>query len=260
MTVNILAIGDVVGENGLDFLCRKLRPFKKLKAIDFTVVNGENASVVGILPRQADDLFSAGADVVTLGNHAFNKRQIIPYLEDNRYILRPSNLSPLSAGRGWGIFESKFGDVAVIDLIGRCGMEYGPDNPFFEADRILKQLDQVKVRIVDMHAEATSEKYALAFYLDGRVSAVWGTHTHVQTSDACVLPRGTGYITDLGMTGPQVSILGVKPEMSVARFLGESKRCAYEQADGPCKIEGAIFRIDASSGSCLDVEPVRILE
>ncbi|MGM9521476.1 MAG: TIGR00282 family metallophosphoesterase [Oscillospiraceae bacterium] len=260
MNVNILAIGDVMGTNGLDFLYRKLRPFKKLKDIAFTVVNGENVSVVGITPKQAEDIFSAGADVITLGNHAFGKNSILPYLDDNRYILRPSNLSPLSAGRGWGIFESSFGNVCVIDLIGRCGMDFGPDNPFFEADRILRGKPEANIILVDMHAEATSEKAAMAFYLDGRVSAVWGTHTHVQTNDPTILPNGTGFLTDLGMTGPELSILGVKPEMSISRFLGESQRRAYEQAEGSCKIEGAIFEIDTGTGKCLSVEPVRITE
>lgn len=259
MSINVLAIGDVFGENGLDFLCRNLRPFKKLKGIDFTVVNGENASVVGITPRQADDIFSAGADVITLGNHTFSKRSIIPYIDDNRYVLRPSNYSPLSAGHGWGIYESKFGNICVIDLIGRCGMDFGSDNPFFEADRILKRLENTKIVLVDIHAEATSEKAAMAYYLDGRVSAVWGTHTHVQTNDGKVLSKGTGFITDIGMTGPEDSILGVKPEMSISRFLGESKRYAYEQADGPCKMEGAIFTIDSASGKCLEVETIRVV-
>lgn len=259
MTVNILAIGDVFGENGLDFLSQKLRTIKKLKNISFTVVNGENASVVGITPRQADAIFSAGADVITLGNHTFSKQNIISYLDDNRYTLRPANLSPITPGRGFGVFDSPFGDVAVINLIGRCGMDFGPDNPFNAAENILKKLD-TKIILIDMHAEATSEKAALAWHLDGRVSAVWGTHTHVQTSDACVLPKGTGFITDLGMTGPALSILGVKPEMSISRFLGDPRRRQYEPAEGPRKMEGAIFEIDTESGKCLSVEAIRIGE
>lgn len=259
MRVNILAIGDVVGENGVDFLNKKLRPFKKLKNISFTVVNGENANVVGITPRQADAIFSAGADVITLGNHTFGKNAIIPYLDDNRYILRPANLSPRSTGRGWGVFEAPFGNVCVINLIGRCGMDFGPDNPFFEAERILKSNLGTNVILVDMHAEATSEKAALAMHLDGRISALWGTHTHVQTSDGGVLPKGTGFITDIGMTGPVYSILGVTPEQSIARFLGEPERRAYTQASGPCKLEGAIFEIDTESGKCCSVEAIRIM-
>jgi metallophosphoesterase (TIGR00282 family) len=259
MVVNILAIGDVFGENGVDFLFRKLKTIQKLKNISFTVVNGENASVVGLTPRQADNIFSAGADVITLGNHSFSKQNILSYLDDNRYILRPANLPSLSPGRGYGIFDSSFGDVCVINLIGRCGMDFGPDNPFSEAESILKKCD-AKVVLIDMHAEATSEKAALAWHLDGRVSAVWGTHTHVQTSDASVLPNGTGFITDLGMTGPANSILGVKPQMSIDRFLGDPRRKPYEPAEGPCKMEGAIFEIDTSTGKCLSVEALRISE
>ena len=258
MVKNILAVGDVVGEPGLSFLSKKLRDIKAAKDIAFTVVNGENASMLGITPRQADEIFSAGADVITLGNHAFSRSSILPYLEDNKYILRPANLSPLSTGRGWNVFETSFGDVCVINLIGRCGMDFGPDNPFFAADEILRQCSGVKMILVDMHAEATSEKSAMAFYLDGRVSVVWGTHTHVQTSDAGVLPEGTGFITDLGMTGSAVSVLGVRRELSIRRFLGDPERRPYEPAGGPCKLEGAVFSIDTETGRCVGAEAFRV--
>ncbi len=256
--MNILAIGDVVGENALTFLRKTLWGYRRLKAVDFCVVNGENASVVGISPQQADELFAAGADVVTLGNHAFQKHTILRALDDKPALLRPANLSPLSPGAGWGEFVTPFGKVAVLNLIGRCGMDFGPDNPFYEAERILKKLT-AKIILVDFHAEATSEKAALAWHLDGRISALWGTHTHVQTSDARVLPEGAGFITDLGMTGPVDSILGVRPEQSIGRFLGEPKRVPYTQADGPCKMEGAIFEIDPNTGKCLSVEALRII-
>lgn len=260
MIKNVLAVGDVVGDSGVRFLSKKLRDIKALRDISFTVVNGENASMVGLTPRQADDIFSAGADVITLGNHAFGRNAILPYLEDNRYILRPENLSPLSPGRGWGVFDTPLGDVCVIDLIGRCGMDFGPDNPFFAADNILRQVPDTKIILVDMHAEATSEKAAIAFHLDGRVSAVWGTHTHVQTSDAGILPKGTGFITDVGMAGPAVSILGVRPEQSVRRFLGDPKRQPYEAAEGVCKLECAVFGIDTQTGLCVSAEALRITE
>ena len=258
MTVNILAVGDVSGSVGLTFLAKKLRTLKKLKNIAFTVVNGENAAVVGITQAQAEDIFDAGADVITLGNHTWGKREIINYIDENRYILRPSNYAPQNPGRGWGVFDTPFGDVCVVNLIGRCGMDFGTENPFFEADRILKQTT-AKLVFVDMHAEATSEKQAMGFYLDGRVSAMWGTHTHVQTSDAGVLTKGTGYITDLGMTGPVLSVLGIKPEQSISRFLGNPPQ-RYESAGGAAKLEGAIFEIDTETGRCLGVEPLRITE
>ncbi len=255
--MNILAIGDVVGLNALTFLRKTLWGFRKLKGVDFCVVNGENASVVGINPHEASEIFAAGADVITLGNHAFQKNTILQYLDDTPRILRPSNLSPLAPGMGWGQFATAFGDVAVINLIGRCGMDFGPDSPFYEAERILKKIT-ARVVLMDFHAEATSEKGAMGWHLDGRISALWGTHTHVQTSDARVLPKGTGFITDLGMTGPVDSILGARPEQSVARFLGEPKRVPYTQADGPCKMEGALFEVDPDTGKCLSVEAVRV--
>ena len=146
----------------------------------------------------------------------------------------------------------------MINLIGRCNMDFGPDNPFLEADRLLKKLS-AKIILVDFHAEATSEKLALAGYLDGRVSALWGTHTHVQTSDACVLPRGTGYITDLGMTGPINSVIGVKTDISISFFLGNPPR-RFEAADGEGKLECAVFEIDEKTGRCLGVKALRITD
>jgi len=258
MLVNILAVGDVVGNCGVEFLSEKLRTVRKEQNIAFAVVNGENASMSGLTPRQADDILAAGADVITLGNHSFGRQNILPYLDECPYILRPANLSPLSAGRGWGIFDSAFGPVCVVSLIGRCGMDFGADNPFFAADDILRRRENAAVTLVDFHAEATSEKAAMAFHLDGRVSAVWGTHTHVQTSDAGIFPKGTGFITDLGMTGPAVSVLGVRPEQSVARFLGDPARRPYEPADGPCKLEAAVFSVDSATGLCQSAKAIRI--
>ncbi len=258
MRVNILAIGDVAGRSGVELLSRRLRLLKKEKDIAFTVVNGENAAVLGLTHTDAEDIFAAGADVITLGNHTWDKRDILPYLDECPYILRPSNFAPQTPGRGWGVFDAAFGSVCVISLIGRCQMDFGPDSPFFEADRILKQT-RAAVTLVDFHAEATSEKQALGFYLDGRVSAIWGTHTHVQTSDACVLPKGTGYITDVGMTGPQMSVIGIEPDVAVSRFLGNPPQ-RLASADGKAKIEGAVFTIDTQTGHCLAVEPIRVLE
>ena len=255
MEINILAVGDIVTA-GLDFLRKKLPALKKHYNIHFTVVNGENASGIGITPDQAEDIFYSSADVITLGNHTWGRREIENYLDDNRYIIRPSNYAPQVPGRGWCEVETDFGKICVINLIGRCGMNFGTENPFFEADRILKKTD-AKITLIDFHAEATSEKLAMAYYLDGRASALWGTHTHVQTSDAAVFPKGTGYITDLGMTGPLDSVIGIKPESSINMFLGNPPR-RYEQAKGPCKLEGAVFTVDTSTGKCLNVEAIRI--
>ena len=256
MYKNILAIGDVAGPAGMGILYEKLNGVKKLYNIAFTVVNGENAAGLGITKEQAQELLAAGADVITLGNHTWNKREIITFLDDCLYILRPSNFAPQVPGRGWAVFDASFGSVCVISLIGRSGMKFENDNPFFEADRILKKIE-TKIILVDFHAELTSEKHALAYYLDGRVSALWGTHTHVQTSDARVFKGGTGYITDLGMTGPCDSIIGMKPEQPISRFLGNPPG-RFEVAGDPAKIEGAVFEIDTDTGKCISVEAIRI--
>jgi len=254
----ILAIGDVVGESGLRFLSKKLRGLQRLTGADFTVVNGENAAGTGLFPRQAEDILNAGADVITLGNHAFRRREILPYLDNSEYILRPLNLAPQIPGRGWAEFDTPAGPVLTVNLIGRCGMDFGPDNPFHAIDRLLKDRGP-RFILVDFHAEATSEKLAMAFHLDGRVSALWGTHTHVQTSDAGVFPDGTGYITDLGMTGPSLSVLGVRPEQSVRMFLGDPP-APFASAPGPAKLEGAVFTLDDRTGLCTEVKALRIEE
>ena len=254
MDFKVLAVGDVVGEPGVERVRRSLRYLKRQTGADFVVVNGENASGVGITPQQAEDIFDAGADVVTLGNHVFNKREIVPYLEESSRILRPANLAPQTPGRGWGIYDCKCGDVAVINLIGRCGMDFGPDNPFLLVDKILKDVD-TRLVLVEIHAEATSEKLAMGYMLDGRVSAVWGTHTHVPTADAQILPKGTGYVTDLGMTGPANSILGIRAAQSIAKFRGDLT-ARYQWADGPTKLEAVLFTLDSQSGLCKQVERV----
>lgn len=254
MERRILAVGDVTA-GGLQFLRRRLPKLLRQREIDFCVVNGENASLVGITPEQAEAIFSAGANVITLGNHAFNRREIVPYIARTPELLRPANQPPQQPGQGWGVFETPFGDVAVVNLIGRCGMDFTPDNPFLLVERILPRL-QTRLICVEIHAEATSEKQAMAWMLDGRVSAVWGTHTHVQTADEEILPSGTGRITDLGMTGPCRSILGVKPELSIKKLRGDLTG-RYEPADGPCRLEGCIFTVDDRSGRCVGVERVK---
>lgn len=252
MEFKVLAVGDVVGEPGMERVRRDLRKLIRKTGADFTVVNGENASVVGITPNQAEDILDAGADVVTLGNHSFGKREIVSYLDDSTRILRPANFAPQAPGIGWQVYETRAGDVAVIDLIGRVNMDYTPDNPFLLVDKILKKVDTSLV-LVEFHGEATSEKLAMGYYLDGRVSAVWGTHTHVPTADARILPKGTGYVTDLGMTGPRESVLGIRPELSIAKFRGDLTE-RYRWAEGPTKLEAALFTLDAATGKCLRAE------
>lgn len=259
MLFNLLAVGDVVAESGLDYLSRHLRALKKLYEVHFTVVNGENAANLGLTPKHAETILDAGADVITLGNHTWGKLQIAGFLDDSPYILRPANFAPHVPGRGWGVFDGPRGlRIGVLNLIGRTEMDPNVDNPFTTADRILKELD-ADLAVVDFHAEATSEKLAMAWHLDGRVSAHWGTHTHVPTADPQILPQGTGHVTDLGMTGPAYSVLGIKPELSVNRFLGGLPR-RYEAASGPCKLNGALFAIDTETRKCVEVRRVDIAD
>ena len=254
MDFKVLAVGDVVGNPGLERVRRNLRQLKRKTGADFVIVNGENAAVVGITPDQAETILDAGADCITLGNHTWAKREIVTYVDDCPQILRPANYAPQVPGRGWQIFDTKIGDVAVVSLIGRVNMDYGPDNPFLAVEKILKQI-KAKMILVEIHAEATSEKLAMGYMLDGRVSAVWGTHTHVPTADAQVLPKGTGYVTDLGMTGPKNSILGIRPELSIAKFRGDLTE-RYRWAEGPTKMEAVLFTIDSATGKCLKAERV----
>jgi metallophosphoesterase (TIGR00282 family) len=256
MLINILAVGDVVGKSGLACLSRRLPSLIAMKGISLTVVNGENAAVLGITPDMAEAIFDAGADVITLGNHVWGKREIIPYMADSPNLIRPLNLAPQVPGRGYTLLERDFGTVLVANLIGRCGMDFGPDNPFLAIDALL-EAQKATVTLLDFHTEATSEKLAMAYYLDGRVSALWGTHTHVQTSDAQVLPRGTGYVTDLGMTGPARSVLGIKPEQSINMFLGNPRE-RFEAAPGDCKLECAVFTVDTETGLTREAEVLRI--
>ena len=258
MDFKVLCVGDVVGNPGMERIRRSLRYLKRKTGADFVIVNGENASVVGMTPRQAEEIFDAGADVITMGNHTFGKRELCDYMEENRRVLRPANFAPQVPGTGWGVYETKAGDVAVIDLIGRCNMDYSPDNPFLMVEKLLPQL-KTKLILVEIHAEATSEKLAMGYMLDGRVSAVWGTHTHVPTSDACVLPGGTGYVTDLGMTGPKNSILGIRPDLSIAKFRGDLTS-RYQWAEGPTKLEAVLFTIDTASGLCRRAERVDLTD
>ena len=258
MLLNILAVGDIVGQGGQDILSRRLRELQKEYNIHFTVVNGENASGVGITPRQANGIFDAGADVITLGNHTWNRLQIADFLDKERCILRPANYAGRVPGRGFGVFRAQGVRIAVMNLMGRVELNPNLDNPFRMADQLLKS-DDYDIALLDFHAEATSEKGAMAWHLDGRVQAVWGTHTHVPTADPQILPKGTGFITDLGMTGPSRSVLGIKPEHSLNIFLGGLPR-RYEEAEGSCKLNACCFTIDTEKKKCVKVFRVDVQE
>ena len=259
MLLNLLAVGDVVGESGLDFLCRKLRSLKKEYDVHFTVVNGENAAGVGVLPRQVEDIYAAGADVVTLGNHTWNKMQIADRLDTDPYLLRPANYPGKLPGRGLGVYDGPRGlRIGVLNLMGRLHLNSNLDSPFAAADRLLAGCG-ADIVVCDFHAEITSEKGAMAWYLDGKAQALWGTHTHVPTADTQILPKGLGFVTDLGMTGPAKSVLGVRPEDSINLFLGGIPR-RFEQAAGPCRLDACLFTIDTGTKQCVAVRRVDVQE
>ena len=258
MLLNILAVGDVVGEGGQDILARRLMELREDTGAHFAVVNGENASGVGITPAQARRMLDAGADVITLGNHTWNRIQIGDFLDREPRILRPANYAGRVPGRGMGIYPCRGCQIAVLNLMGRVELNPNLDSPFKGANRLLRE-GRCDLAVVDFHAEATSEKGAMAWYLDGRVQALWGTHTHVPTADCQILPKGTGFVTDLGMTGPSRSVLGIKPDHSINLFLGGLPR-RYEEAEGPCKLNACLFTIDTDTKRCTAVRRADIQE
>ena len=225
---------------------------------NFVVVNGENASGVGITPAQARRILEAGADVITLGNHTWNRLQIGDYLDKEARILRPANYAGRVPGRGMGIYPCKGLRIAVLNLMGRAELNSNLDNPFKMANTLLRS-GGFDLALLDFHAEATSEKGAMGWFLDGKVQAVWGTHTHVPTADCQILPRGTGFVTDLGMTGPSRSVLGIKPENSINLFMGGLPR-RYEEAEGNCKLNACLFTIDTEKKRCTGVRRADIQE
>ena len=259
MQIPILAIGDVVGASGTEYLSagRRLARFTDQHGIKLTVVNAENsAEGNGTLPQSAEALFSAGADVLTGGNHSFRRREFYNMLDDRDEVLRPANYPPAAQGHGYTIAETDGRRILVMNLIGQVFMDT-VDSPFKCADRILeREKGNYDFAVVDFHAEATSEKLALARYLTGRVSAVWGTHTHVQTADEAILGGKTGYITDLGMTGSPEGILGVKTDPVMHQFLVKTPS-RFETAHGNENAQGAIFVIDTETKGCVRVERVR---
>lgn len=256
--MRILCIGDVVGTVGCDFLRKTLPAFKRFKAIDLVICNGENsADGNGITPVSARHLFDSGVDAITLGNHSFRRKEVYSLLDESDYIARPYNFSS-GAVPGKGVINLDTGRkiVTVINLMGNIDVENGLQNAFEAADEAIKKAEG-DIIIVDFHAEATSEKRAMGYYLDGRVSAVFGTHTHVQTSDAQVLPNGTGYITDAGMTGTIHSVLGVKTDIIINR-MKTGLPARFDLASGECKLEGVLFEIDNSTSKCISAESIRL--
>lgn len=259
ISMKILCIGDVVGKIGCEFLRSKLPNLKKFYGIDMVICNGENsADGNGVTPVSAKFLFDSGVDVITLGNHSFRRKETYEYLDNTPFIIRPANYpSGTTPGTGVCVYDMGRISVTVINLIGTMYLDNSLQSPFDIIDGILEK-DESKITVVDFHAETTSEKLSLGYYLDGRVSAIFGTHTHVQTSDDHVLDGGTGYITDVGMTGPINSVLGVKPEIAIDKFKTRMP-VRFEIKKGECKLEAVIFDIDEKTAKTKSTERLRIM-
>jgi metallophosphoesterase (TIGR00282 family) len=256
--MKIMFLGDVVGAPGRRVVEELLPQAVDRYFIDLVVANGENAAGgIGITPLVADQLLSQGIDLLTSGNHIWKHKEIIPYLEETDRLLRPANYPPDTPGRGFTVLETAAGEpAAVLNLEGRVFMN-PLECPFRTADQVLRSLPpKVRVILVDMHAEATSEKLAMGWYLDGRVSAVIGTHTHVQTADERILPGGTGYITDAGMTGPVDSVIGMKKEIILERFLKQLPQ-PFKVATANLQLQGLVLTID-SRGRCQELTRLQI--
>jgi len=256
--MKILCIGDVIGIIGCNFLRRHLPDLKRKYKIDAVIVNGENsADTNGITPDSADLLFRSGADVITTGNHCFQRRESYDMYDQHILpVIRPANYPDGVPGHGWHLLDLGHTQIAVVNLMGLVYMQESIDCPFRTLEGLLGEIS-AKIIIVDFHADATAEKRALAEMFDGRVSAVFGTHTHVQTADEQILPKGTGFITDLGMTGPIRSVIGVKPEAAISKMTTHMPT-RLEYADGQCMLNGVIFDIDKASGHTLSVERIII--
>lgn len=259
--MKVLYIGDIMGEPGRRAVARMVPRLISQRQIDVVVGNGENAAGgFGITPDLAEELFGMGLSAITTGNHAWDKKEILDYFPRERRLLRPANYPEGVPGQGSVIVQAKNGEeLAILQLMGRA---YMPtlDCPFQVAKREMGKLrKRVAAVIVDMHAEATSEKMAMGHYLDGEATAVVGTHTHVQTADEQILPRGTAYLTDIGMTGPLHGVIGVKKELAIEKFLTGMPR-RFEVAAGPTVFCAALIELDARIGKALSIERVRILD
>lgn len=257
--MKILAIGDVVGECGLTYLKKTLSSVIREYGIDFTIVNGENTLPgSGISLTAAEDILSAGADCITLGNHAFNKKDVLKAFD--RYpnqVIRPLNYDGSLEGEGYTVLDAKGYRIGVVNLLGRIYLS--PVNcPFLAMDKALDYLqDKTDMIFVDFHAEATSEKKAFGYYVDGRVSGVFGTHTHTPTADEQILPNGTGFITDIGMTGATDSVLGLKKEISIGRIV-HHKKARFDWADTDPAMMGVIFTVEESTGKTTHIERLKV--
>lgn len=242
--MNILAIGDIVGEIGVKKIVKELPKLKEKYNIDFCIINGENsAGGMGITKKIFDSLINAGADVITMGNHTWGKKDIFSFIDDKR-IVRPANYTKGLPGNDYSIVNKNNKRIAVINLIGRTSMGILSENPFIVANDIYNKLkNQADIFVLDFHAEATAEKIAMGYYMDGKYTIVYGTHTHVQTADEQILEKGTAYITDVGMTGPKKSVIGMDVGVSFKRFVTSLPE-RYKLADSEAMINGCVFKIN----------------
>ena len=256
--MKILAVGDIVGNSGVKKLKETLRQIKESKKIDFVIVNGENAGEgMGITEKNFKDIIEENVDVITMGNHTWGKKDIFKFINSPK-LIRPANYCRGVSGKGYGIYEVLDKKIAVINLIGRVDVNVLSENPFLIARKIVEKLEKkVDMIIIDFHAEATAEKIALGYYLDGKVTAIFGTHTHVQTADETILEKGTAYITDIGMTGPKNSVIGMDKDVSIKRFETTLPE-RYKIAEGECMFNGVIFDVDNSTNKVKQIERIRM--
>lgn len=256
--MKILAVGDLIGNAGVSKLKKELNKIIEQENIDFVIVNGENAGEgMGITQRNFNDLLEEKIDVITMGNHTWGKKDIFKFI-DHPKLLRPANYPEGVVGKGYSIYKCGDKKIGVINLIGRVDINVLSENPFIIGKEIVNKIkNEVDIIVVDFHAEATAEKIAMARYLDGKITAIFGTHTHVQTADEQILPNGTGYITDIGMTGPKNSVIGMDAQASIKRFettLPEK----YKLAEGECILNAVIFNIDDTTSKVTDIKRIYI--
>ncbi len=257
--MKVLMIGDVVGSPGRRMFTREVPRLRREHSLSAVVVNAENcAAGSGLTAALAKDFFDAGADAITLGDHTWGQKEFAGQIGSLERVVRPANFAPECPGRGWTLVTTPTGRFAAVNVQGRVFMQ-SVDCPFKAMDRILNEIPKDVPVLVDFHAEATSEKITMGYYLDGRVTAIVGTHTHVQTSDAMILPKGTAYLTDLGMTGPYVSSIGRDLKPVTKKFItGMPSR--FEVAEGPCVLEGAVIEFDQATKKASSIETFRIRE
>lgn len=256
--INILCVGDVVGKPGREGINQLLGGLKEEFSLDLVVVNAENSAAgAGLTSKIAGQLFSMGCHVLTLGDHAWDQKELEPFLDQNDFVIRPANFPKGVPGKGWTIIEITPGvKVGVINLIGRVFMRYQVNCPFLALDEIVAEIRKVTpIIILDMHAETTSEKIAMGHYCNGKISAMVGTHTHVQTADEQILSQGTAYITDLGMTGPHDSVIGQKKEQILQRFL-TSMPVRFQVASDRVILNGVVITIDERDGTATQIQRV----